>query len=296
MVDQVERQEIEAQVGSPLEADPIDFSDTKFEAPFFAEGFVFPRVHFDSATFSGNANFRSATFSDNANFDSATFSDSARLRQRDLQAAPSTARASEARPSVAAPPLRERALQHLRRLLRERDLQLRRLPERDLQRHARFESATFSDIANFRSATFSGDANFDSATFSGDANFESATFSGIANFDSATFSGTLLSSATARARPSAARQLRERDLQRRRQLRERDLQRHRQLRSATFSGRAILPAARPSAGDANFVNAEMKDQTIRRCEVLGASECFDAKLHEGTTWHRCNGRRPHQIH
>jgi hypothetical protein len=42
---------VEAQVGSPLEADRIDFSDTVFEVPFFAQGFIFPPVSFDGSTF-----------------------------------------------------------------------------------------------------------------------------------------------------------------------------------------------------------------------------------------------------
>ncbi|MEW1912343.1 pentapeptide repeat-containing protein [Kitasatospora sp. NPDC085895] len=54
---------------------------------------------------------------------------------------------------------------------------------------ARFDDATFSDVAGFGRAMFTGDAWFDRATFSGLAWFKDATFSGDARFSGAMFSG-----------------------------------------------------------------------------------------------------------
>ena len=53
---------------------------------------------------------------------------------------------------------------------------------------ARFDEATFSDVAEFRGATFAGAAWFVGATFGAGAAFEDVTITGEARFDEATFS------------------------------------------------------------------------------------------------------------
>ena len=153
-----ERQSIVVQVGSPLEADQIDFSDTLFEAAFYAEGFVFPHVDFGSATFSGSADFESATFSHYAGFSSTSFSGDALFDRTTFSGSADFRSAT-------------------------------------FSGNADFESATFSRYAGFSSTSFSGDALFVNATFGRiasvtSANFSSATFSVRAYFLNATFNGS----------------------------------------------------------------------------------------------------------
>jgi hypothetical protein len=115
--------------------------------------------------------------------------------------------------------------------------------------YADFVSATFSGYADFRNATFSADADFLNATFSGDAAFGNVTFSGYAYFRNATFSG------------------------------------YADFLNATFSGYTDFGNATFS-GYADFGNAEMKAATsFNDVKFTEPPRFFNAKLHEGTTWH-----------
>jgi Pentapeptide repeats (9 copies) len=116
---------------------------------------------------------------------------------------------------------------------------------------ANFQSATFNRRAVFRRATFSSAAIFTSATFSGDgAYFSDATFSGYVDFSSVTFSGDAY------------------------------------FTRAAFSDRADFTRAAFSR-DAIFTNAEMKARTsFNDAKFSTPPQCFETKLHEGTTWHR----------
>jgi uncharacterized protein YjbI with pentapeptide repeats len=241
---ETERQDIEAQVESSLEAGPIDFSNTRFEAPFFVQGFVFPSVSFENAVFREAAEFESAIFSEAAYFLGATFN-----------------------------------------------------------RVASFRGAIFSEAAYFMHATFSSGAIFDSATFSsGDASFERAAFRSGASFLGATFIRVYFRNATFDSRftlfqgatfiiavfegATFSHNVSFQDA----------TFNSAYFRGAIFGGSALFDRAIFSnaalfdratfSGSADFVNAEMKGPTtfddVRFSEP---PRCFNAKLHEGTTWH-----------
>lgn len=214
-----ELQSLAAQVGSSLDADRIDFSNTRFETSWFAQHFVFPDANFTDAIFSGNADFFNATFSGRADFRCTTFSGRADFRSATF--------------SVGA---------DFQIATFDGDTDFRSATFSGI---AAFASATFSSISFFTDATFSRYAPFESAKFRRDAHFENVTFSGGVAFENVTFSG------------------------------------YADFRSAIFSRRA------------DFVNAEMKKPTtfddVRFAEP---PRCFNAKLHEGTTWHRVQWPKP----
>jgi uncharacterized protein YjbI with pentapeptide repeats len=168
---------VEAQVGSPLEADRIDFQDTEFESTFFVAGFVFPldanfaeatfvdRADFTEATFGGRADFSSATFlrsdagfSSYANFARATFVEWADFTKATFGGIANFASATFS-------------------------------SDADVNIYAVFASATFVEWADFAKATFRGETDFTGATFVDTADFTGATFVDTANFGCATFGG-----------------------------------------------------------------------------------------------------------
>jgi uncharacterized protein YjbI with pentapeptide repeats len=158
-----ELRSIISQTGTDIESSAVDFSDTEFDAPFFASNFIFSGdADFRGATFSGEADFRGATFG-NASFASATFSGFANFASAtfsgfvDFGSVTFSGAASFSSATFSS--------------------------------NANFGRVTFSDTTDFASATFSYAAYFGSATFSGFANFASATFSGFVDFGDATFSG-----------------------------------------------------------------------------------------------------------
>jgi uncharacterized protein YjbI with pentapeptide repeats len=239
-----ELRSIESQLGIDRE-DFTDFSDTEFERPFVARGFIFPSdTSFHGAIFHGYTDFSSATmshasfsgaaFCGEAFFDGATFSGDALFTDAIFSGFADFRRAK-------------------------------------FNRTAWFGGATFSGsgtsnpfnvnrldlftsmnvtigCASFSSATFGGDANFALATFGGLTFFNGATFSGDANFAHVTFSDTAFNGAIFSS--SAA------------------------FESATFSGFA------------EFENAEMlRSAYFDKARFSVPPRCFNAKLHEGTTWH-----------
>jgi hypothetical protein len=127
--------------------------------------------------------------------------------------------------------------------------------------NAYFVSVTFGGNAHFQSATFRGQAAFQSAALRGHAHFVSATFSGWAVFGKVTFSGDAdFASATFS-----------------------DLAR---FQNATYDSNALFMSAN-FRGFVDFVNVEMNGPTTFDDVVFSEPPiCFNAKLHEGTTWHR----------
>jgi Pentapeptide repeats (9 copies) len=281
---------IGSQLGISAEAE-IDFSDTEFEA-LCANRFVFPGTSsFAGATFCGNADFRGATFTGNADFRGVTFCGNA-----DFRGAMFCGNANFMSATF---------IHHagFRNATFTGNTNFRNATFRgDV---AGFGSATFTGNTDFSSATFCGNANFMSATFSRYAGFLSTTFTGNTNFSSAAFTGnTDFSSATfcgnANFMSSA-------------------FSRYAGFRSATFTGSTNFSNATfrgdvagfgsaTFAGDANFVsatfsryagfrkatfrgdgvftNAEMKGRTsFDDVNFHAPPQCFNTKLHEGTTWH-----------
>lgn len=80
-----ERRSIADQIGSPFEGEEVDFSNNDFEAPFFPQGFVFPTVTFNGATFRDSAAFFSAAFSGDADFTGAAFSGAANFTNAEMK-------------------------------------------------------------------------------------------------------------------------------------------------------------------------------------------------------------------
>jgi pentapeptide repeat protein len=257
---QDESRTIRSQVGFSAETSMealVDFSDTEFDVPFFAQNFVFPgESDFDGATFSGDTHFGSATFGKYANFANTTFGGDAYFGNTTFSG------------------------------------------------DAHFRSVTFSGRANFLSTTFSRDANFLSAAFSGDATFGRATSSGYisfgstrfshdANFGSVVFSGDTVEF----GRATFARYA---------HFGSATFGGHTYFGSAIFSGNAYFGSATFKgdtyfgstifAGDAtefgatfggktDFTNAEMKGRTsFTDAKFAAPPQCFNTKLHEGTTW------------
>jgi pentapeptide repeat protein len=236
---------IGSQLGISAEAE-IDFSDTEFEA-LCANRFVFPGTSsFAGATFCGNADFRGATFTGNADFRGVTFCGNA-----DFRGAMFCGNAN--------------------------------FMSATFSRYAGFLSTTFTGNTNFSSAAFTGNTDFSSATFCGNANFMSSAFSRYAGFRSATFTGsTNFSNATFRGDVAGFGSA--------------TFAGDANFSSATFTGDVYFVSATFSRyagfrkatfrGDGVFTNAEMKGRTsFDDVNFHAPPQCFNTKLHEGTTWH-----------
>jgi uncharacterized protein YjbI with pentapeptide repeats len=168
-------QAIESQLGISR-YEPIDFSDTEFEDPFFALGFIFPNSPtFSKATFAEEAYFSGAAFYD-ASFDRVTFNSTASFGEATFNGTTffidATFKASDIRRRV------------------EFDSR-----QRDRDDIAYFAGATF-DSVDFERATFFREshrggsvmaASFVGAIFSGYTNFYEARFNGYAGFTNAEF-------------------------------------------------------------------------------------------------------------
>jgi hypothetical protein len=146
-----ERLSIEAQVGSTLEVDGIDFSSTEFETPFYAVGMILPRVEFRDATFRGEAIFWGTTFAGRAGFGGATFGGFAFFGFASFG---------------------NHAFFGSATFIDRVD----------------FQCASFGRSVGFANATFSGGAIFDKVTFREEARFSGAVMNGETRFDGAGFS------------------------------------------------------------------------------------------------------------
>jgi hypothetical protein len=274
-----ELRSIRSQTGTSTESSIVDFSDIEFDAPFFASNFILSRdadfrnatfsgdADFGGATISGDADFRNATFSRDADFRNATFSRDADFRNATFSGYTIFGGATISGNAIFGGATISGDA-HFGGATFSRDADFRNAT---FSRDADFRNATFSVNAIFCRATFSDDANFGGATFSGDAifgnatfrgytdsgaltishytGFGSATFSGYADFGGATFSGDA------------------------------------NFGGVTFSGDANFSVARFSGG-AQFTNAEMKARTsFDDAKFSAPPQCFNTKLHEGTTWH-----------
>ena len=139
---------------------PVDFSNTEFEAPFYASRFIFGSPHFEGATFTSAsfdgatftvASFEGATFT-SASFEGATFTNGASFRGTTFI-------------GVGDASFRGAIFDH---------------------GYVFFASATFAYVASFEGATFTS-ASFDGANFAFHAFFEGATFTRDASFEGTTF-------------------------------------------------------------------------------------------------------------
>jgi hypothetical protein len=212
----------------------IDFSNTEFEAPLFASGFLFLFATFADATFAATADFSSATFADTVSFGRTTYT-------VDFGGATFAARARFDRATFAGFAGFESAT-----FAGAAPFGGATFADARFAGLAFFESATFADAAFFESATFKHFASFKNATFADFVHFEKATFAGFAYFENTTF-------------------------------------------GLAHFGRATF------ADTVSFVNAEMKNATnFDDVTFARPPECFNAKLHEGTTWHRVHWPAPPQ--
>ena len=132
----------------------MDFSNTEFEASFFAFRFIFPFITFDRSAFVERTSFENAIFTDHAAFENATFPGGVKFASATFAGAA-------------------------------------RFERTTFTADARFERATFASGVSFENATFAMGAHFESATFTGYIYFESATFTGYVHFERATFTGPL---------------------------------------------------------------------------------------------------------
>jgi uncharacterized protein YjbI with pentapeptide repeats len=242
---EAEQRLFDEQVGSSLDDGPIDFSNTRFEAPFFVEGFVFLSVSFERAIFSGEADFESAIFSEAAVFRNATFSGITSFNratfsgEADFESAIFSTGVGFNRATFSDAATFDRAT---------------------FSDHASFIGTTFSTAVYLRDATFSSTSFFQGATFGGFTVFERANFSQNVYFQGATFSYAIFRGAIFGGIA--------------------DFQR------TTFNDATVLFERATFRYVASFVNAEMKSPTtFDNARFSEPPRCFNAKLHEGTTWH-----------